>query len=456
MRKIILLFFPLLAAWGSLLAQEDLSTHFMRHTWQANRTNPAFFPDYKFVVGLPGFYNSLRVSNITYNDIVVQNSSGENVLDPASGIAALDATDNIIRENLDIETLALGFRLGKLGISLGHAARFNAFLNYPKALPQLIWEGNAQFIGQTVGFAPDVDLFSYQEFSLGLMYDLTDNFSIGGRFKLLSGLNAVNSSGNKLELTTSDDVYQLSLDADYTANSAGSIDYSGFEDVSVNFDFGTVDFDRLFTKNTGVSFDLGARFAFDKFEVTASVIDLGASIDWDDEVNNYSLQGNYEFKGLDFAEAILEDSTEFGSILDTLEAQYEITETSNAFSTTLPTRFYLSAHYQLRSNWSVGALFYSENYREEIYPAVAIGTSFDVLPFLNIGGLYAFRSGTFDNLGINATVKLGPVQLLAATDNIFTAIQPKDSNAANLRVGLNLLLNKVSAHEGGSSGGSFY
>jgi len=456
MRNSLLLFFFLIAACSSVQSQEDLSTHFMQHTWQASRTNPAFFPDYKIVVGGLGFYNSLRVSNLTYNDVVVENSNGEMVIDPSSAISALDPTDNIIRENLDIETLALGFRLGQLGLSISHAARFNAYLNYPKALPQLIWEGNAQFIGQTVGFAPDIDLFSYQEFAVGAMYDINANFSVGARFKLLSGISSVNSGGQKLDLTTSDDVYQLTLDADYTINSSSSIEYDGFEDLNVNYDFGNVDLDKLFTQNTGYSFDLGARFAFDKFEFAASVIDLGATINWEEEVNNYSLEGLYEFKGLDFADALLEDSTEFGSVLDTLEAQYEFTETTNSFSSTLPTRYYLSANYQLRSNWTVGALFYSENYRGELFPAVALGTSIDLLPILNVGGLYAFRSGTFDNLGLNATLKLGPVQILAATDNIFTAIQPKESNAANLRVGLNVLFGKLDAHERGGSGNSFY
>jgi hypothetical protein len=451
MQKIIILALLVIAAWGSAYAQEDLSTHFMRHTWQANRTNPALFPNYKVAVGLPGFYNSLYLSNITYNDVVVDNK-----IDPNAAIAVLDERDNIIRENLDIETINVGVRLGKFGLSFGHAARFNAFLNYPKALPQLIWQGNAQFIGETVDFAPDIDLFSYQEFSLGVMYDINPNFSIGGKVKLLSGSATTQTTGNRLQLTTSDDVYQLTLDADYTVNTSSSLDYNGFDEVEVNFDFGTFDGGDLFSQNTGIAFDLGARFAFDKFEFAASVIDLGASINWEEEVNNYSLTGVSEFKGLEFADEILEDSTEFGSVLDTLESFYDFTETSNAFSTTLPTRFYLSATYQIRSNWTGGIMFYSERYREETFPALALGTNIDLLPFLNVGGVYAMRSGTFDNLGLNATIKLGPVQLLAATDNIFTALQPKDSNAANLRVGLNLLFGEMDLPERLNGGASFY
>ena len=62
-----------------------------------------------------------------------------------------------------------------------------------------------------------------------------------------------------------------------------------------------------------------------------------------------------------------------------------------------------------------------------------------LLSWLNLGASYAFRSETFDNLGINATVKVGPVQVFSVTDNIISALRPKDSHSANVRVGLNLL-----------------
>ncbi|MCB0570100.1 MAG: hypothetical protein KDC66_10070 [Phaeodactylibacter sp.] len=164
-RILFLLFFSISVT--ALSAQEDLSTHFLRQSWQANRTNPALFPDHKIIVGLPGVYNSLWVTNITYSDLATVNENGEKVLHIDNAIDKL-GPDNIIRENLDIETLSLGLRLGKLSLSLGHSLRFNAYMNYPKTLPQLIWQGNAQFIGQEVSFGPDVDLFGYQEYALGL------------------------------------------------------------------------------------------------------------------------------------------------------------------------------------------------------------------------------------------------------------------------------------------------
>lgn len=420
-----------------LLAQQDLSTHFLRHTWQANRTNPAFFPEYEMVIGLPGVYNSLWVENLTYNTLFVEDGNGNRVLNVDQAILGMEDR-NAIRENLDIETLSLGARFGPLGLSISHTFRFNAFMDYPKTLPQLIWQGNAQFIGEEIEFAPDIDVLGYQEFAVGAMIEVSDAVVIGGRAKLLSGAGSINSSRNQLRLRTDSEVYQLTLNADYQVNSASSLTYDGFDDIQTNFDFGTFSAESLFTGNTGFAFDLGAHVKLGKLELAASVLDIGG-IDWDEEVNNYSLKGTYEYEGLDFAQRIFDDSTSFGSVLDTLEAVYEIEEGSEGFRTTLPTRFYLSATLRLRENWTVGGLIFSESYRGNTYPAAALSSNLQVLPFLNVGGIYSWRNNRFDNLGLNATLKAGPVQLVAATDNILTVFQPKDSNASHLRLGLNLL-----------------
>lgn len=455
MQKILLFLFVITSFTTTALAQEDLATHFMRHTWQASRTNPAFFPDYKFVAGLPGVYNTLLVTNVTYGDLIATNLEGQQVLNIDQAIDKLGA-DNVLRNNLDIETISLGFRLGKAALSLGHTLRFNAFMNYPKTMPQLIWQGNAQFIGQEVDFGPDVDLYGYQEFALGLAVDITPNFTVGGRAKLLAGVGSISSERTGLRLRTDSDIYQLELNADYYVNSAGSLKYDGFDELTVAFDYGRFDADKLLTGNTGFAFDLGVRLRLgEKLELAASALDIGR-INWEEDVTNYSLNGAFEYKGLDLAQNIFEDTVTAGSILDTLREIYQVESASIAYSTTLPARYYLSGMYRLNGKWSFGGLFYLENYREEVNTAIAVGGNMNVLPFLNVGATYAFRSERLDNLGLNATVQLGPAQIMAATDNIITAFRPEDSHSANLRLGLNVLLGRVRSEEAEKAAPGFY
>ena len=426
-------------------AQQDLSAHLMRQTWQSNRSNPALLPDARFIVSLPGLHNDFFIENVTYGDLIRQNSEGKDVLDVDHAISLLE-TNNLIREHLDIETLGLGIRFGKIALMGGHALRFQAHLDYPKTLPQLVWQGNAQFVGQTVSFGPDIQLRGYHEWSLGAAAELLPGLTIAGRAKWLSGVADVSTGKRKLELTTSDDVYQLELDADFQVNSAGSLSYNSFEDISLDFDFGKFDTDRLFSKNSGFAFDLGLRFQKGNWDFAASVTDIG-QIDWKDEVKNYAFQGIYEYKGLDVAQAILDDSTDFGSVLDTLEALYQPTETAIAYSTTLPMRSYLSAVWQYSPNWTFSGLVHVERYRDQTFTAFAVGASTRLIKLLEIGGVYSLRKDSYANIGLNATLTLGPLQVMAATDNVLTLVRPKASHGAHVRVGINLLFGKIDREE---------
>lgn len=434
MKNIFILIFAF--ATLPLLAQQELGTQLMRGVWQASKTNPALLPEGRFVIGLPGIYNNLNVTNITYNDLFIK-ENGENVLDIDNAILQLE-TNNQIRENLELETLSLGVRVGKTFLSLGHTVRFNAFLNYPKTLPQLIWQGNAQFLGQTVDFSSDMQVFGYNEFYLGAAFEIAKGLTIGGRAKYLSGFGDISTDRTQLNLFTNEEAYQLSLDADFRVNNTGSIEYNGFRDLAVNYEFGNFDSAELFSQNTGVAFDLGAHLKLGNLDLAASVLDLGGTINWDEDVRNYSLNGIYEYQGLDVAQDLLLDSAQLGNAIDTLLEIYDFTETRNTYSTQLPLRYYLSGTYQLNETLRLGAVLYNETYRNESFPAVAVGANVQLFNWLNAGATYAFRSERFDNFGVNTNMQFGSIQLITMTDNLLSALRPKDSNSANVRVGINL------------------
>ena len=167
-----LLFFLLFSMSITTQAQSELGTHLMRGLWQANQTNPALLPGHMINIGVGGTYNNLQVSNLTFNDVISERTDGTNVIDIDKAIALME-DNNFIRESSQIETLSLGLAFGRLNIFAGHQLRFNAFINYPKTLPQLAWNGNAQFIGQEINFAPDVQLFAYNEFAVGAAYEVS-------------------------------------------------------------------------------------------------------------------------------------------------------------------------------------------------------------------------------------------------------------------------------------------
>lgn len=434
MRK---LFFLLLSVTVSSIGQtQELGTAFLRGTWQASHTNPALFPKEKFLIRLPEIYDDIYISSVTYADLIGKDESGKKYLDIDQAIGRLD-TRNQINEYLQVGTIGLGVNLGPVGLSLQHGFRYYALLDYPKTLPQLIWQGNAQFIGQEVDAGADVQLLGYHEVGLGAAVHLGEHITVGGRLKWLGGIAEASTQRHDLRIRTDEEAYALQLNADLLVNTSGAVTYDGFRQLSVDFNFGRFDLERTFGNNSGLAADLGVQLQFGKLDLAASVLDIG-SIRWEDGARNYRLQGSYEFSGLDVAQGILADSTEFGSILDTLQNLLNVVETFQTYTTNLPRQWYASAGYQVNDTWRLGALFYSQQLRGETYTAAALGVNARFWPFLELGATYAWRNETFDNLGLNAVLRLGPLQVVAATDNILTALNLRDSHSANLRLGVNV------------------
>lgn len=198
------------------------------------------------------------------------------------------------------------------------------------------------------------------------------------------------------------------LNVDYQVNSVFFFIYDGFDDIQINFDFGIFFVESLFMGNIGFVFDLGVYVKFGKFELVVSVLDIGG-IDWDEEVNNYSFKGIYEYEGFDFVQWIFDDSISFGFVLDIFEVVYEIEEGLEGFWIILFICFYLSVMLCLCENWIVGGFIFSESYCGNIYLAVVLFFNLQVLLFLNVGGIYFWCNNCFDNLGLNVIFKVGLV-----------------------------------------------
>ena len=423
----------------SLSAQQDLTTPLLTGSWQSTFSNPALLHNLEghITIGLPGIYNDLRTENLTYGDLLVE-EGGQTFLDPSQAIPGLD-TRNEIRDQFDFETVGIAIKMDRLALSFGHRIRYDAGINYPKTLAQVIWEGNAQFIGETVDIRPDLRIQGYHELGFGLAYQLTDQLSIGARVKYLSGINDLSTrDGGRLELTTDEVAFALELDQDLIINSSGSLEYESIRDFDLNADFANFTLDQFLGGNSGFAFDLGAQLDLGNIRIQASAQDLGGGIDWSENVSNYTLSGVEAFTGLDVLEDILDDEVTLGNIVDSLEAQFEPTETNQAYRTTLAGRYLVGGELDINESLTVGALAYFQEGLTETETAAAVSARYRFGSALQLGAVYAYRAGEFTNLGINATLGLGPARLLITTDNVITAIDPKNSNQANVRIGLSL------------------
>jgi hypothetical protein len=435
----------LLCITGPVQAQQELMLHSLSDVWHSNSTNPAFVPkDKHFVIGLPGIgLDGAHSGSVSYKDIFIKDGD-RTIIDFTNALAKLDPI-NTVNFDQRIETVSLGIRLpGKIWLQAGHANRLGGSITYPKALPSLIWDGNAQYIGQTIDIAIQTDIANWNEWSVGLARAFGP-VQVGVRAKYLTGIASLLTDNNrqKATISTSDDIYQLSLSTNYAFYSSSLI--SAFDTAGLGFDIvlGKLK-GKTFSTNTGLAFDLGIQYKLnEKITLDLSVLDLGGVITWKEKANYFASEGDYSYEGVTLPGADIingSDSLDFATKLDTLNDIFNFKKTAQTFETSLPLRGYLGANFELSKRWSFGLNTYFQK-RSEAKATVAVGASarFKPLKWISVGAMYSINERSAANLGLHFVFKPGPVQIYFASDNLSNAFSIKNTPAVNFRTGLSLI-----------------
>lgn len=430
----------------SVSAQQELMLHSLPDVWHSTSTNPAFFPENKkFALGLPGIsLDAEHSGDISYHDIFVR-ENGKTVIDFGNVISKLNP-ENTLRFDQRNETVTLGFRLpGKLRLQAGHATRSSGVIVYPKSLPELLWNGNGPYIGQTLQIGLRADVASWNEWSAGVSRQF-GKLTLGARAKLLTGMSSLVTDPNHPTATvyTDPDIYQLTLHTDYAFYSTSII--SAFDTSGLGFKVGLGSLKgSAFSKNTGAALDFGLQYQIsDKWSLDASVLDVGAKIKWSSKSHYYLSQGDYSYEGQVFPGADIingADSLDFTTKLDSLNDIFNFQKSEASYITELPLRGYVGLHYQLSRRWSLGASAYFEH-RKNDTDTYAIGASarWQTFKWLSLGAVYSVNQRSAANFGFHAILQPGPLQIYFSSDNLLNAFTPKNSPAVNLRAGIALLL----------------
>ena len=417
-----------------IAAQQEQSLHFLQNVWQSNLTNPALVTDKKLTIMLPSIYFNVHSEDFTINDLFKKNGEGTLSL---NDVANRVQPQNRMNANVSVQSLGISYKLqDKLTISLYHAVNGNPSVNVNGDLVRLVANGNVPFLGKTVAFNSSGNGSVYSEIGLGAAYQIQSHFNIGARVKLLNGISAVFTEGDKLNVSFDKNDYSLSFDNDFKIL---AYSFSKFKKINTASDLVSQGFSG---NNKGMAFDVGATLNIGKISLAASVIDLGGSIKWQNDGKSYSSKGKYRYSGANSDNFFNIDSLSSKSFKDTLKSIIGFTETDNpTFTQKLPTKIYLSATYALTEKLRLGALLYNENGGFNVSrTGFALNATYKVMKALELGGTVGLRNGSFNNLGMHFVAQLGPIQLFGVTDNIISAFRPYDSKNANGRLGLNIVL----------------
>jgi len=430
---------------ASLSAQQELMLGSLPDLWHSNGLNPAFFPAGKRIaVGLPGYsLDAAHSGDITYND-VLRRDGNRTIIDLGNAIGKLEPQNDVFFDQR-IETVSLGFRSrnDKWAFQFGHAILLSGWINYPKSLAEVLWNGNAPYVGQTLDIGLKTSIFDWQEWSASLSRRV-GKLSVGARVKYLTGVSALNTvpEHNTMRIYTDPDIYQLDLTTDYAFYSSSII--SSIDTAGLGFDFVTGSFGKKpSVDNSGVAFDLGFEAKLsERLSVNAAVLNLGGTINWKRDANYFLSQNHYTYEGGTFPGTDIingADSINFEDKLDTLNDIFQFRKQAAAFETAVPLRVVAGASFDLAERWRLGVNGYYQKTDDRTNTALGVSLRWLPLRWLSLGAMYSANSRSSANLGFHVAVTPGPIQVYFLSDNLLNAFSLKNSPAINLRAGAALV-----------------
>lgn len=449
MKKLLPLFI-FLASSLILFAQQDLTLYNTINITQSSRVNPSLKPDYKFYIGLPVIssnYFLLSNSSFTYHDFYKKRSDDSVTIDINNTVNKLHKT-NFLKTSFNTDLISFGFKMKKNYFTVNITEHINFAFLYSKDLINLIDKGNGPYIGQQLDFVKTgFDATHYRDYSIGWAYDLNEKWTTGIRIKYLYGMENYSSTAGDFGLYTASDDYSLEVPTDVVINTS-SPDNSeeGYEQFDTS-DSGvrTKNIKKyLFSRdNKGFAADLGATYRYNEtWNFSASIIDLGY-IKWKEDVKNFkTVAGKYEFSGVDLIRFINDTTANLEAVLDSIGETFKTSETSEGYTTYLPTHVYLGANYIINDKSFAGALVHTEFFKKTIQPSVTLSYNLKVGRHLSTSLSYSYLNHTFDNVGAGLAVNVGALQLYTVTDNIIGLIAPLDARNSHIHFGFNLIFGR--------------
>ncbi|MGY8940115.1 MAG: DUF5723 family protein, partial [Flavobacteriales bacterium] len=264
--------------------------------------NPGLETDYKFHIGVPllsGISSEIKSTGFSLSEIFSVNNNTIN--DKISAVLnKIDAND-YVKVNSQIEVFSAGFRFDeKTYISFGFYHELDAIGYIPKDFLTLATDGNAAYLNSMFSLSQ----LSYKLDVLGVMHagvtrKMSDQLTLGGRFKMYSSaLNAESTSNS----------------GTFTTNLGNKNSYvHRLEDINTNFrTSGLIENNEYindpntYLKNTflggnlGVGIDLGFTYLINpQLQLSGSLIDLGF-VNHTKNIKNNFIGGSFTFEGIEF------------------------------------------------------------------------------------------------------------------------------------------------------------
>ena len=419
-------------------AQQDLTLMNLTNIQQIQYVNPAFRPQARLNIGIPGV-SSLYFNH--YNTVFTPKDlfevNGNQTTLRVDHLRTMWKKRNDISFSSKVDLINFGFLYkDKNYISFNITENAFARLTLPGDLLRFPLTGNANFSqlnDGTLDFSNfGLELNHYREYALGLQRQLSDKWSVGAKAKYLYGMENIHTKKSDIKWKTDPNTYDWTISGQYDVNTSGI--YTLTDSIDDNNDIENNDFKSYLMKrkNRGFAVDLGATYELnEKLTVAASIMDLGF-IRWKNDTKNVVTDnGEFVFRGIDFTNAVMAaDSVRQDSIdalvsrtEDDFKNSFNATSNTKAYTTSLMTRFYLTGSYKLfdigKYRGKISGLFHGELFRGRLRPSYSVAYTQDLGRILQLTASYSITHRDYQNIGLGMSLNLGSFQIYMVTDNVL-------------------------------------
>ena len=458
MRKITLLF--ILIATTFCYSQNKQILYNFTSIPQSLLTNPGSDFKYNWYMGVPllsGISANVSSSGFSAYDLFANDGVDFNL--KLRNVIFSTSREDKLAINEQIEIVNGGFKIAgqqnDTYVSFGMYQEFDALSYVPKDIAILALDGNQDYLGKVFNLG---DLSAKAEmlsvFHIGFHKNSSDKFIFGIRGKIYSSIynaNSTNNSGYIYTIPSNTGVYEQKISSQLQINTSGIAKYDDEGDESNVVKDITK---RAFLGgNLGLGFDAGFTYYPKKnVQITGSVIDVGF-IRHTKEVENQSLRGVYEYKGVvpkfNSGESI---ESAYKGLKEAIPAE---TFYSN-YSTWRPVKFNTSLQFSFDEERPEDCDCLNYN-PEKVYKS-AVGAQLFVMttprtPFvaftayyrrkiinaLHIKTTYTLDSYSYTNIGLGLSSNLGPVNCYVLADNLLEFRDVTKANSLSFQLGLNVI-----------------
>lgn len=369
MKKIIITLVSVFIGISCLKAQTSNLLMGSDFVPQRHYLNPAFFlPNKTVYVALPGLNAVYNAKGPMQDYLYFDKENNATTVNLNKFLENLEDGDHIVAD-IDINLFGFGFRMLRkknLFVTFGMEERTRMVSGFPDELRTLLYEGNKQYVGDdnplVMADGDFVHAQSYIQWAVGVGYEPMPGLSVGVRAKHLRGIVDVSTASTYLNLRTAEDYSTISADVYYQVRTCLPFmrDANGYQFSKIKPAKG----------NTGWAIDLGAQYKVGKWDFSASVLDIGGTVNWEKEIYMLTPDGkdtsHFSFTGINMNGYFDKDDTvsHTGGLRDSLRT-FLAADTTNGkvaepYKTTIPTRFNLSASYQVLPKLKLGVSFHGE------------------------------------------------------------------------------------------------